>query len=237
MIKTTDIVITCTDEREVIEAIAKATGLDFQRISYKSSGGGSMPTRFTSWAAHYSAMAEEDIVKLIEVFEAGLFNAPELVTMIIDDDESIYSGVHWPKKPAPELVDVDFREIEARVNALYGPERVNMPVEPDFVIYGDDTVTLLDFKTKDSRTGRISFSGMTKKPAVDPSFSIVAEDDPLKDATVTGGEPMEVTVHDPHVIPFGDGDYTAYRFGYGSDYYTPAPHQWCIGGRSDNEEG
>lgn len=93
MTNTTDMIITCFDEKDVVAEISRITGIDFLKISDSEKCGGPKILCFDAFGACYMCLGKEKIDEIIAVFKVAEFLWPELATLTIDDDNDIYSGV------------------------------------------------------------------------------------------------------------------------------------------------
>ena len=93
MANTTDMIITCYDEGEVVKQISEKTGIDFKKTSDGEKAGGPKILIFESYGACYRCIGKEKINEIIEIFRQAEFSFPELAVLIIDDDNGEYSGV------------------------------------------------------------------------------------------------------------------------------------------------
>ncbi|ENI4487350.1 hypothetical protein ABXZ88_003222 [Vibrio fluvialis] len=95
MANTTDLVITCAGEDEIINQISASTGIDFQQITDSKKCGGDKDVWFESYAACYRCLGDEKITEVINAFKSARFTFPELAVLIIYDDNSDkFNGVH-----------------------------------------------------------------------------------------------------------------------------------------------
>jgi hypothetical protein len=93
MANTTDIIITCFEECEVIEKIEKSTELKLPKITDSAKCGGDKVVCFESYAASYRCIGKGKIDLLIEAFKNANWDCPELAVMLIDDDNGQFSGI------------------------------------------------------------------------------------------------------------------------------------------------
>lgn len=92
MANTTDMIITCFDEDEVVAAISEKTGIDFLKVSDGNKAGGPKVLRLEAYGACYRSIGLEKINEIIAAFNCAEFDYPELASLIIDDDDGNFSG-------------------------------------------------------------------------------------------------------------------------------------------------
>ena len=93
MANTTDMIITCADEDEVVEQISEKTEIDFKKTSDGEKAGGPKVLYLESYGACYRCVGKEKIDEIIEAFRQAEFLFPELAVLIIDDDNGVFSGL------------------------------------------------------------------------------------------------------------------------------------------------
>ncbi len=93
MANTTDMLITCFDEDDVVAEISKKTGIDFLKTSDGEKAGGPKVLCFESYGACYRSLGEDKINEVIEAFKTAEFSFPETAVLLIDDDAEVFTGV------------------------------------------------------------------------------------------------------------------------------------------------
>jgi len=89
---TTDIIITCFGEDEVIAGISEKTGINFLKVSDGEKAGGSKILCFESYGACYRSLGKEKIAEVIQAFHDAKFSFPETASLIISDDDDVFTG-------------------------------------------------------------------------------------------------------------------------------------------------
>ncbi|WP_069945516.1 hypothetical protein [Alteromonas macleodii] len=98
MANTTDIIITCAAEDDVIDDISRNTGVLLKKITDTTKSGGNKDVWFESYAACYSTLEVEEILRLIQIFKNSEFSYPEFAVLIISDDNTPkIDGVYRPE--------------------------------------------------------------------------------------------------------------------------------------------
>ena len=90
---TTDMIITCFDESDVVAGISKKTDINFIKISDATKSGGSKVLIFESFGACYKSLGSTKIDEIISTFKSAPFAWPGLAVLIIDDDDDYFSGI------------------------------------------------------------------------------------------------------------------------------------------------
>lgn len=92
MANTTDMIITCFDEDEVIAVISKETGIDFLKVSDGNMAGGPKVLSIEAYGACYRSLGRAKIDEVIAAFKQAEFIWPELASLVIDDDNQVFNG-------------------------------------------------------------------------------------------------------------------------------------------------
>lgn len=93
MANTTEIMIVCLDEDDVIKSISEKTSVRFLEVSDGRKCGGSHVLTLSSYGACERSLGRQKIDEVIAAFKEGEFLYPELAVMIIDDDNEVFNGV------------------------------------------------------------------------------------------------------------------------------------------------
>lgn len=93
MANTTDFIITCADEDEIISDLSEQTDILFNKISNPDLCGGPKAVWFEAYAACYRCVGIHKINEVISAFNRAPFVFPELAALTIDDDDGEYRGV------------------------------------------------------------------------------------------------------------------------------------------------
>jgi len=93
MANTTDLMIACFDEDNIILGISKKTGVFFEKVSNGGKSGGPKSLSIEAYGACYRSLGKERINEVIKAFKEADFQFPENAVLIIDDDNDVFSGV------------------------------------------------------------------------------------------------------------------------------------------------
>lgn len=96
MSNTTDLIITCFEEDDIVKNISNNTDIDFKLISDGNRCGGNKAVIFESYAACYKCIGKEKIDLVIEEFKKAEFRFPEFAVLIISDDNDVFNGIVHP---------------------------------------------------------------------------------------------------------------------------------------------
>ena len=81
MANTTDIIITCFEEDEVVKQISEKTGIEFKQTSDGGKAGGPKALILESYGACYRCVGGEKIAEIIEVFKSAEFEWPNMLNV------------------------------------------------------------------------------------------------------------------------------------------------------------
>lgn len=93
MANTTDLLLCCFDEDEIVAKISEVTGINFLKISDGEKCGGTKVLSLEVYGACYRSLDEEKIMEVIEVFKSANFIFPELASLTINDDNQVFKGI------------------------------------------------------------------------------------------------------------------------------------------------
>ena len=93
MANTTDLIITCAGEADVISRLSQKTGINFKQVTDGEKCGGPKIVFFESYTACYKSLGAEKIQEIITEFKMLDFSFPELAVLVIDDDDENFNGV------------------------------------------------------------------------------------------------------------------------------------------------
>jgi hypothetical protein len=93
MANTTDMLLCCFDEDEVVAKISAETGIDFLKVSDGDKCGGQKILALDAYGASYRSLGRAKIEEIITAFKTAKFVFPELASLTIDDDDGNFQGV------------------------------------------------------------------------------------------------------------------------------------------------
>lgn len=97
MANTTDLMISCLDEEDVVRRLSAQTSIHFIKVSDGEKCGGQKVVIMESFAYCSRCLGEQKVIEVIAAFKRMAFEFPESAVLIVDDDDAPHlDGVYLP---------------------------------------------------------------------------------------------------------------------------------------------